>query len=165
MRMPALPRPRLPLWIALIAVLAGHGALAADQNPAAEPARPNVLLIVADDLGFGDLGYAGSTTRTPHLDGLAQQGRTFTNFHATPVCSVSRGMLLTGNDAHEVGLGAFDSTLYPPSKGKPGYEGYLTRNGVTIAELLRDAGYRTLSSRRATKACVATASRPRRPMG
>ncbi len=108
-----------------------------------QPARPNILLIVADDVGFGDLGFSGAVTRTPTLDRLAQQGVTFTRFHVSPVCSVTRAMLLTGNNPVEVGLGAFDYALYPPAKGKPGYEAYLTRTTATIAELLRDAGYRT----------------------
>ncbi len=105
--------------------------------------RPNILLIVGDDIGFGDLGAFGSITNTPNLDRLVERGTTFTSFHASPVCSVSRAMLLTGNNPIEVGLGAFDYTLYPPAKGKPGYEAYLTRTTATIAELLQDAGYFT----------------------
>ena len=113
---------------------------AEDQS---ESQPPNILLIVGDDIGFGDLGISGSVTKTPNLDRLAQQGVTFTSFHASPVCSVTRAMLLTGNDPIDVGLGAFDYALYPPAKGKLGYESYLTRTTATIAELLRDAGYRT----------------------
>jgi len=113
---------------------------AGDQS-ASQP--PNILLIVGDDIGFGDLGISGSVTNTPNLDRLAQQGVTFTSFHASPVCSVTRAMLLTGNDPIDVGLGATDDALYPPAKGKPGYESYLTRTTATIAELLKDAGYRT----------------------
>ena len=105
--------------------------------------KPNILLIVGDDIGFGDLGISGSVVRTPNLDRLAQQGVTFTSFHSSPVCSVTRGMLLTGNNPIEIGLGAFDYALYPPAKGSPGYEAYLTRTTVTIAELLKDSGYRT----------------------
>jgi arylsulfatase len=108
-----------------------------------DSAAPNILLLVGDDIGFGDLGFSGAATRTPNLDKLAQQGAFFTNFHVSPVCSVTRSMLLTGNDPIEVGLAAFDYTLYPPANGKPGYESYLTRNTVTVAELLQDAGYRT----------------------
>jgi len=108
-----------------------------------DSARPNILLIVGDDIGFGDLGISGSVTRTPVLDRLARQGAFFTNFHVSPVCSVSRSMLLTGNDPIEVGLAAFDYTIYPPSEGRPGYEAHLTRNTATIAEILQDAGYRT----------------------
>ena len=106
--------------------------------------RPNILLVVADDLGFGDLGLSGSITRTPNINRLAEEGIVFTNFNASPVCSITRGMLLTGNDNSQIGLSAFDYALYPPAKGKPGYEAYLTRNTtVTISELLQDAGYRT----------------------
>jgi len=108
-----------------------------------DSARPNILLIVGDDIGFGDLGISGSVTRTPNLDRLAQQGTFFTNFHVSPVCSVSRSMLLTGNDPIEIGLSAFDYAIYPPAKGQPGYEAFLTRNTATIAEILQDAGYRT----------------------
>ena len=108
-----------------------------------ETSRPNILLLVGDDIGFGDLGFAGAVTQTPNIDWLAEQGALFTRFHASPVCSVSRAMLLTGNNPIEVGLGAFDYALYPPAEGYPGYEAYLTRTTVTIAELLRDAGYFT----------------------
>ena len=105
--------------------------------------RPNILLIVGDDIGFGDLGISGSVTNTPTLERLAKHGLTFTRFHASPVCSVTRAMLLTGNDPIDIGLAAFDYAVYPPAKGKPGYETYLTPTTATIAELLRDAGYRT----------------------
>ena len=131
-----------PLVVAALCAAFFHDAGHAAESESA-PKRPNVLLIVADDASFGDLGLSGSVTRTPNLDRLADRGILFTNFHVSPVCSVSRAMLLTGNNPVEVGLGAFDYTLYPPAKGKPGYEAYLTRNTVTIAELLQDAGYYT----------------------
>jgi arylsulfatase len=108
-----------------------------------DKAKPNILLLVGDDIGFGDLGISGSITKTPNLDRLADQGTFFTNFHVSPVCSVTRSMLLTGNDPIEMGLGSFDYSVYPPAKGKPGYEGYLTRNAAMISEILQDAGYRT----------------------
>jgi len=116
---------------------------AAPAGAQEDPARPNVLLIVGDDIGFGDLGLAGAVTRTPNIDRLAEQGTLFTRFHASPVCSISRAMLLTGNDPVEVGLAAFDYSLYPPAAGMPGYEAYLTRTTVTVAELLQEAGYFT----------------------
>jgi len=109
----------------------------------ADSAGPNILFIVGDDIGFGDLGISGSVTKTPNLDTLAQQGTFFTNFHVSPVCSVSRSMMMTGNDPIEIGLAAFDYTVYPPSHGKPGYEAHLTRTTATVAELLQDSGYRT----------------------
>ncbi|MGD8512589.1 MAG: arylsulfatase [Deltaproteobacteria bacterium] len=111
-----------------------------------DSARPNILLIVGDDIGFGDLGISGSVTRTPNLDTLAKQGMFFTNFHVSPVCSPTRAMLLTGCDPIEVGLASFDYAIYPPAKGKPGYEAYLTRNTATVAEILQDAGYRTYTT-------------------
>ncbi|SEA95723.1 Sulfatase [Rubrimonas cliftonensis] len=122
---------------ALLAVdLAGSAAIAQEGG-----ARPNILLIVGDDVGLGDLGFAGAVTRTPNIDRLAGEGALFTRFHASPVCSVTRAMLLTGADPVEVGLAAFDYALYPPAEGHPGYEAYLTRNAVTVAELLQEAGY------------------------
>ena len=130
-----------------VSFLAACALLAAFVSPAraqTQPAtKPNILLIVGDDIGFGDLGISGSVTRTPNIDRLAERGIMFTRFHASPVCSVTRAMLVTGNNPVEVGLGAFDYALYPPAKGKPGYESFLTRTTATISELLRDDGYRT----------------------
>jgi len=131
----------LALASAFAANLAGLFLLTAEAATPAE--RPNVLLIVGDDIGFGDLGISGSVTQTPNLDSLAERGLMFTNFHSSPVCSVTRGMLLTGNNSIDIGLGAFDYALYPDAKGKPGYEAYLTRTTTTIAEQLKDAGYNT----------------------
>jgi len=132
-------------WIlaSFLPVLALLHSLPSGARAQAPATRPNVLLIVGDDIGSGDLGVSGAVTKTPSLDGLAEQGVMFTNFHASPVCSVTRGMLLTGNDSIDIGLGAFDYALYPPAEGKPGYEAYLTRTTATVAELLQDAGYRT----------------------
>lgn len=131
----------------LILSFIATGVIAGTVSPharAEKPAtRPNVLLIVADDAALGDFGFTGAVTRTPNIDRLAQEGITYTRFHASPVCSITRGMLLTGNNPVEIGLGAFDYALYPPAEGKPGYEAYLTRTTATIAELLRDSGYRT----------------------
>lgn len=106
--------------------------------------RPNVLLIVADDATISDYGFAGSGIRTPNIDKLAEMGTLFTRFHAAPVCSVSRAMLLTGNDPIEMGLATFDYAVYPEVKGVDGYETYLTRNAVAVQELLQDAGYMTM---------------------
>jgi arylsulfatase len=121
---------------ALITAFSASMTLAADK-------RPNILLIVGDDIGYGDLGFTGAITQTPNIDTLASAGVAFTRFHASPVCSISRAMLLTGNDPIEIGLAAFDYALYPPANGAPGYESYLTRTTVTIAELLQESGYRT----------------------
>jgi arylsulfatase A-like enzyme len=108
--------------------------------------RPNILLLVGDDMAFGDIGPYGSEIETPALDKFAKEGIKFTNFRATPVCSVTRSELLTGANNIQVGLAAFDYAVYPPAKGQPGYEGYLTDNAVTIAQLLQDAGYNTYTT-------------------
>ena len=111
-----------------------------------EAKRPNILLLVGDDIAFGDLGAYGSEIPTPNMNRLADAGVRFTNFHASPVCSVTRSMLMTGCNNIEVGLGSFDYSFYPPTRGVSGYEGYLTNNAVTIAQLLGDAGYETYKS-------------------
>ncbi|MBE9548186.1 MAG: arylsulfatase [Proteobacteria bacterium] len=112
------------------------------EQPSTEIAKkPNILLLVGDDTAFGDIGAFGSEVKTPNMNKLADAGIRFTNFHVSPVCSVTRSMLFTGNDSIEVGLGAFDYSVYPPTRGKKGYETYLTDDAVTISELLKDEGY------------------------
>jgi arylsulfatase len=108
--------------------------------------RPNFLVIVADDLGFSDLGAFGGEIATPHLDALAKAGLRFTDFHTAPACSPTRAMLLTGTDHHIAGLGTLDEVASKSQRGKPGYEGYLNDRVVTVTELLRDSGYRTFMS-------------------
>jgi len=105
--------------------------------------RPNILLIVVDDMGFSDIGSFGGEIATPNLDRLAFEGIRFSNFHAAAACSPSRAMLLTGVDSHLAGLGNMLEELSPNQKGQPGYEGYLNERVVTLPTLLQDAGYRT----------------------
>jgi len=107
--------------------------------------RPNIVLLVADDMGYSDLGVYGSEISTPHLDALAQQSLLFTNFHTAPTCSPTRAMLLSGVDNHRAGLGTMFGLLSraPNQQGKPGYEGYLNDKVVTVATLLKNAGYHT----------------------
>lgn len=108
--------------------------------------RPNFLLIVVDDMGFSDLGSFGSEIATPNLDALAFGGVRLTDFHSAPACSPTRAMLMTGTDHHLAGIGAMIETLRPDFEGAPGYEGYLNDRVATLAELLRDGGYRTILS-------------------
>jgi arylsulfatase A-like enzyme len=114
--------------------------------PAAVPAkpRPDILVIVADDLGYSDLGAFGGEIRTPNLDALAARGLVLTGFHAAPTCSPTRSMLLSGTDNHLAGLGTMAEMWAPNQKGRRGYEGYLPGDVVTLAERLRDLGYATL---------------------
>ena len=103
--------------------------------------RPNILLILADDATVSDYGFAGGPSRTPNIDSLARRGTLFTRFHAAPVCSVSRAMVLTGNNPVEVGLGTFDHAVYPEVERVKGYETYLTRSGVAVQDIPRDPGF------------------------
>lgn len=108
--------------------------------------RPNFLVIVADDLGFSDLGAFGGEIHTPNLDRLANRGIRFTDFHSAPACSPTRAMLLTGTDHHVAGIGTMLEVASPGFQGAPGYEGYLNDGVVALPELLRDSGYLTLMS-------------------
>jgi arylsulfatase A-like enzyme len=108
--------------------------------------RPNFLVVVADDLGFSDIGAFGGEISTPNLDRLAYNGTRFTDFHSAPACSPTRSMLLTGTDHHIAGIGTMVEVAPPGFKGPPGYEGYLNDRVVALPELLHDAGYLTLMS-------------------
>lgn len=108
--------------------------------------RPNFLVIVADDLGFSDIGAFGGEINTPNLDRLAHGGIRLTDFHSAPACSPTRAMLLTGTDHHVAGIGTMLEMAAPDFQGAPGYEGYLNDRVVALPELLRDAGYLTLMS-------------------
>ena len=106
--------------------------------------RPNILVILADDMGFSDLGCYGSEIHTPNLDGLAADGIRFTQFYCAARCCPSRASLLTGLYPHQAGVGAMVSSD-PGVKSGP-YQGYLNDECVTIAEALEPAGYRTYMS-------------------
>ena len=108
--------------------------------------RPNILIIVTDDMGIADLGSFGSEIETPHLDTLSYGGVRLTNFYASPVCSVTRAQLLTGVDSHKAGLGNMAEDMAENQSGQPGYEGYLNTDVVTVASLLKDSGYNTYLS-------------------
>lgn len=114
----------------------------AQQN---EPSKPNILIIVADDMGYSDIGCFGGNIETPVLDKLAAEGLRFGDFHVQPTCSPSRSSLLTGNDNHVAGLGIMHEATYPALEALnlPGYSGHLSDQVATIPELLRDSGYHT----------------------
>jgi len=102
--------------------------------------KPNILLILADDLGWSDLGCYGGEIKTPNLDALANGGLRFTQFYNTARCCPTRASLLTGLYPHQAGVGSMTGDRGPQF---PGYRGTLQPNCVTLAEMLRDAGYRT----------------------
>lgn len=113
--------------------------------PASAADRPNILFVLADDLGYTDISPYGSEIDTPNLDKLARNGLRLSNAHATPACSSTRAVLLTGSDAHLVGLGKMQELPTPDyQRDMPGYEGYLTPGHATIADALRHHGYATM---------------------
>jgi arylsulfatase len=113
------------------------------NNEQAKPKQPNVLLIVADDMGYSDIGPFGGEIATPTLSELAKEGIQLTNFHVLPTCSPSRSVLLTGVDNHLAGIGTMEEFKPPEAEGKPGYEGYLNFNVAALPEVLKAGGYRT----------------------
>ncbi|WP_329002987.1 arylsulfatase [Kribbella sp. NBC_00709] len=109
-------------------------------EPVKPPAgAPNVLLVMGDDIGFGHMSAFGGPARTPVFDRLAQHGLSYTNFHTTPVCAASRAALLTGRNAHAVGMGSVPEA----SAGFPGYNASVPRSAATVLEILRLNGYAT----------------------
>ncbi len=113
---------------------------------AAQSKRPNIVILLADDWGFSDVGAFGGEIATPNIDALAAKGVRFSNFHVAGSCSPTRAMLQTGVINHRAGLGNMPETIPPEHLGKPGYETHLNNRVVTIAEQLRAVGYRTYLS-------------------
>lgn len=109
----------------------------------AQEQRPNILLIVADDAGYSDIGSFGGEIQTPNIDALASVGVRFTQFAVSATCSPTRSMLLSGTDNHLAGLGNMAEFTAPNQKGKPGYEGYLSETVAPVPALLKEAGYNT----------------------
>lgn len=103
--------------------------------------KPNIIIILADDMGFSDLGSFGSEINTPNLDLLAKEGLRLTSFYNSGRCCPSRAALLTGLYPHQAGIGDMVQ-----DKGSPAYQGFLSENSVTIAQLLKTTGYRTIVS-------------------
>jgi arylsulfatase len=120
------------------AVLAAMTASTAGCAEKPHPSKPNILVILADDMGYSDMGCYGGEIETPNLDQLAQNGIRFSHFYNAGRSCPTRASLLTGLYPHQAGIGrmTFDDNL-------PGYRGTMTHNGVTIAEVLQDAGYQT----------------------
>jgi len=105
---------------------------------AAEPAKPNIVLILADDLGWSDIGCYGGEIKTPNLDALAKSGLRFTQFYNGTRCCPTRASLLTGLYPHQAGVGLMNG-----DQGVPGYRGIPQPNAVMIPQVLKSAGYRT----------------------
>lgn len=108
-----------------------------------ETRRPNIVLILADDLGYTDIAPYGSEINTPTLSELADNGISFTNYHTAASCAPTRAMLLTGVDNHRAGVPNIPEMIPPELKKHANYQGTLGRNVVTVASLLQDSGYHT----------------------
>ena len=111
------------------------------MSEAAPRRRPNIVLVLVDDMGFADLGLMGSEIRTPNIDALARTGTLFSAMYNCARCCPTRAALLTGLYPHKAGIGHMGANL-----GTPAYQGFLRNDAATIAELMRAGGYRTLMS-------------------
>lgn len=120
-----------------IVILLFSACRLADEQAVKE--RPNIIILFADDMGYSDLGCMGSEIQTPNLDRLAREGVLMTHFYTTSRCCPSRASLMTGQYAHRVGMGHMNYDWDIPS-----YRGFLTEGAVTIPEVLKTAGYRTM---------------------
>jgi arylsulfatase A-like enzyme len=118
-----------------------HGADASSQPSSSK--SPNIVFILADDLGYTDIAPYGSEVNTPSLSALAEQGVSFTNYHTAANCAPARAMLLTGVDSHLAGVPNIPEMLAPQQRKHANYQGVLADDVVTVATLLEDAGYHT----------------------
>jgi arylsulfatase A-like enzyme len=134
---------RLKGLMLVTAILTAGILLQTAQAIAETPRRPNIVIILGDDMGYADMGSFGSEIKTPNLDSLAKGGVRFTNFYTHASCSPTRSMLLSGVDTHLNGLGNMDEWTAPNQRGVSGYEGYLNNQVTTLPQLLKDSGYHT----------------------
>jgi arylsulfatase A-like enzyme len=123
------------LVAAAAAIAISAGAFRAPVAGAQTDARPNIIVILVDDMGWSDIGSYGGEIPTPNLDALAARGVRFTQFYSTPRCSPTRASLLTGLYPHQAGMGHLDNVI---RKGSSGTTGRLNDRSVTIAEVLPD---------------------------
>ena len=125
-------RPTRTLRFLGIVGMAAALAAPAVASAADTPRRPNIVIILGDDMGYADMGVFGSEIKTPNLDSLGADGVRFTNFYTHASCSPTRSMLLSGVDTHVNGLGNMDEWTAPNQRGVPGYEGYLNARVATL---------------------------------
>lgn len=127
--------------LAVVAAFSANGLSVWAQQ--SEDKRPNIIVFLLDDTGYADFGAYGSEIKTPNIDRLAADGIQFLNYHTAATCSPTRSMLLTGADNHLTGMGNMIEIMADNQFDQPGYEGYLGNQVVTVATLLKDAGYHT----------------------
>lgn len=127
---------KVPYFIFALSIVS-WGCTSDQASTTSEP--PNIIILFADDMGYSDLGCMGSEIQTPNLDKLAENGVLMTHFYTTSRCCPSRASLMTGQYAHRAGMGHMNYDW-----GLPSYRGFLTNGAVTIPEVLKNRGYRTL---------------------
>jgi len=134
---------KLFLLVLITTVTFGIISCSLRRQPSKKGKRSNILLIVADDLGYSDIGPFGGEISTPTLDRLAKEGLRFTNFHVLPSCSPTRSVLMSGMDNHQAGLGTMGELKTPEMVGHSGYAGYLNFEVAALPEVLKAGGYHT----------------------
>ncbi len=128
----------LPVAGVTIAALAAWTIIKPKPKTTPAAAKPNIIIIMADDLGYSDIGCYGGEVKTPNIDFLANNGIRFKQFYNTSRCCPTRASLLSGLYNHQAGIGKMTD-----AEDEPGYQGHLSDNAVTIAEVLKTAGYNT----------------------
>jgi arylsulfatase A-like enzyme len=152
-------RTLIPIALGALALLQACGGNSDGPAQTATETRPNILMIMADDLGYSDIGAFGGEISTPNLDALVASGRVLTDYRVGAACSPTRSMLMTGTDHHIAGLGSFGESIgnmiagnvapwgatntYRLSNIPDGYEGYLNDRVLAMPQLFGDAGYHT----------------------
>lgn len=132
---------KLPLYFTVLI----FGLIGCDRptQQTADIIKPNILLVVIDDMGYSDLNCYGSEIKTPNIDKVADRGVKFTDFYVSPLCAPTRSMLLTGLDNHLNGLGSMPPNHSRNQYLQPGYEGYINQSAMTLPEVLKENGYHT----------------------
>ncbi len=133
---------KYPTPLLLVLLMLAFTACKTEKPPKVNNTAPNIIIILADDMGFSDLGCTGSEIETPNLDKLAAEGALFTNFYNTSRCCPSRTSLLTGQYQWDAGMGH----MTRPLGNLPEYQGYINSKSITIAEALKQKGYQTFMS-------------------
>jgi len=133
---PPEPSPALRATLPAPAAAAGGSSSA---TAATDAGAPNIVIILIDDVGYGQFGTFGGQTPTPGLDRLAAEGLRYTRFHTTALCSPTRAALLTGRNHHSAATGVITEA----ATGYDGYTGMIPRSAGTVAEVLRQYGYAT----------------------
>jgi len=133
----------LSVLLASFPLLANAAVKVLEPDDAARPERPNIVVILVDDAGLMDFSSFGGEGRTLNIDGLSDEGMSFSNYRSSPMCAPSRAMLLTGLSSHKAGVGALPEIMTPEQRRSPAYSQRLLPGVETIADRLRGVGYQT----------------------